>query len=242
MTHAPKALLFDVFGTVVDWRSAVVAGLRRYFEARAVSLDCEQFSLNWRGLYQPAMEAVRNGSRAYVPLDQLHRENLAQLLDAAGLDVSEADRAHLTRLWHRLDPWPDSVAGLAALRRGHVVAPLSNGNISLMVALARHGGLTWDAILGAEIAGSYKPDPAVYLSAARALDLAPEDCMMVAAHNGDLRAARALGMQTAFILRPTEYGPGQTTDLSADEDWDIVTDSLTGLAAALEKGAGSRAR
>jgi len=233
MADPPKALLFDVFGTVVDWRSSVVAGLSAHFANSGVSRDWERFTLDWRGLYQPAMESVRSGARPYVPLDVLHRENLAQLADRDGLDLDDAALDGLTRLWHRLDPWPDSAKGLARLRADRIVAPLSNGNIALMVALARHGGLIWDAILGAEIARSYKPAPAVYLAAAQALDLPPGACMMVAAHNSDLHAARDLGMQTAFVLRPTEYGPEQTEDLTAEDDWDIVTNGLTGLAAAL---------
>ena len=232
MVRPPKALLFDVFGTVVDWRGSVVAALAQHFGPRGVSRDWQQFCLDWRGLYQPAMESVRGGVRDFVSLDVLHRENLATLAVRDGIDLGPEDLDRLTRIWHRLDPWPDSVGGLARLRAGHVVASLSNGNIALMVALARHAGLVWDAILGAEIARAYKPDPAVYLRAAEALDLPAGDCMMVAAHNDDLRAARALGMQTAFVLRPTEYGPGQTADLSAEDDWDIVTDSLTGVAAA----------
>ncbi|WP_172294056.1 haloacid dehalogenase type II [Pseudoruegeria sp. HB172150] len=230
----PKALLFDVFGTVVDWRSSVISELETFFAPREVVLDWEQFALDWRALYQPAMDAVRSGAREYVALDVLHRENLEVLLARHGIrGLSGDDLWHLTTVWHRLDPWPDCAAGLARLKQQRIVATLSNGNIALMVNLSRHGGLVWDAILGAEIARAYKPDAAVYLRAAEALDLAPGDCMMVAAHNGDLRAARALGLQTAFILRTTEYGPGQTADLKAEEDWDFVTDSLTGLADAL---------
>jgi 2-haloacid dehalogenase len=229
-----EALLFDVFGTVVDWRSSAVRELEAFFGARGVTQDWESFALDWRALYQPAMEAVRSGARDYVALDVLHRENLLTLLERHGIEgLSEDDLWHLTRIWHRLDPWPDSAGGLAALKAQRIVAALSNGNIALMVNLSRHGGLVWDAILGAEIARAYKPDPAVYLTAAGALGLAPEACMMVAAHNDDLRAARALGMQTAFVLRPEEYGPGQGTDLAAEEDWDVVAESLTELAETL---------
>lgn len=230
----PKALLFDVFGTVVDWRSSAISALGAFFGPRGQTRDWARFALDWRALYQPAMDAVRSGARAYAPLDVLHRENLETLLPHYDLGpLDDDDLADLTRIWHRLDPWPDSAAGLAALRGVAPVAALSNGNIALMVNLSRHGGLTWDAILGAEIAAAYKPDPRVYLRAAQALDLAPSACMMVAAHNSDLAAARALGMQTAIVLRPTEYGPGQTEDLAAEDDWDIVVNSLTGLAAAL---------
>lgn len=226
-----KALLFDVFGTVVDWRSSVMRGLAAVFDPRGIAVDPERFALDWRALYQPSMEAVRSGAREYVALDVLHRENLLTLLDRHAITgLSEAEVWDLATVWHRLDPWPDSRAGLAALKTQAVVAALSNGNIALMVNLARHGGLVWDAILGAEIARAYKPDPRVYLSAARALGRAPADCMMVAAHNDDLRAARALGMATAFVRRPREHGPGQTSDLAAEEDWDFAVGSLMELA------------
>ncbi|MDJ0631438.1 MAG: haloacid dehalogenase type II [Rhodobacter sp.] len=235
MSLETKALLFDVFGTVVDWRTSVLAELQAFFGARGVERDWGRFALDWRALYQPAMEAVRSGARDYSNLDVLHRENLLTLLrryDLPALDAAEV--WHLTTAWHRLAPWPDSAPGLARLRESRIVASLSNGNIALMVNLSRHGGLVWDTILGAEIARAYKPDPRVYLRAAEALGLAPDQCMMVAAHNDDLRAARALGMGTAFVLRASEYGPGQTTDLGAEEAWDIVTDSLTGVADALD--------
>jgi 2-haloacid dehalogenase len=230
----PKALLFDVFGTVVDWRGSIERGVRAFFEERDAQVDAARFALDWRALYQPAMAAVREGRRDWVVLDVLHRENLVTLLERDGLQLTEAEIDGLNGLWHRLSPWPDSAGGLASLHRRTVTAPLSNGNIALMVNLARHGGLTWDTVLGAEIARAYKPDPAVYLRAAEALGLAPGDCMMVAAHNDDLRAARALGLRCAFVARPLEYGAQQTRDLEAEEDWEVVTDSLTGLARALE--------
>ncbi len=231
---APKALLFDVFGTVVDWRSSVLAELEGFFGPRGVERDWGQFILDWRALYQPAMAAVREGRREFVLLDVLHRENLLELLERYEIGaLEEAEIWHLTTAWHRLDPWPDSAEGLARLKALAPVAALSNGNIALMVNLSRHGGLVWDAILGAEIARAYKPDPAVYLRAATALGVLPEECMMVAAHNDDLRAARALGMGTAFVLRPSEYGPEQETDLGPEEDWDVVADSLTGVAEVL---------
>ncbi len=231
MSDQVKALLFDVFGTVVDWRSSVAAELKTTFAARGESRDWEQMAMDWRALYQPAMQAVRSGEREYVLLDVLHRENLDLLLDRHGLGgLTGVDLDHLNRVWHRLDPWPDSAEGLARLRARRIVATLSNGNIALMVGLARHGGLVWDAILGAEIAQGYKPDPKVYLRAAHALALDPAQCMMVAAHNEDLRAAHALGFRTAFVRRPTEYGPGQAVDLRAEEDWGFDVGSLTELA------------
>ena len=237
-----EALLFDVLGTVVDWRSSVARELEARFAPRGAARDWARVADDWRALYQPAMEAVRSGRRAFVVLDALHAENLERVLadhdleapDAAGLD-------RLVRAWHRLDPWPDSVEGLAALRRERPVATLSNGNVALLVALARHAGLEWDAILGAELARNYKPVPDVYLRSAEALGLAPERCLMVAAHNDDLRAARALGFRTAFVARPTEHGPEQTTDLAAEEGWDLVVDSLVELARRLGPlGDGSR--
>jgi len=235
MPHRFKALTFDVFGTVVDWRSSVAAELQDFFAPRGVVRDWPQFILDWRALYQPAMQAVRSGARDFVILDVLHRENLLVLLDRyeiAGLTPDEID--HLSQIWHRLAPWPDVVPGLTRLKRSHVLATLSNGNIALMVNLARFGGLPWDAILGAEFTRSYKPDPPTYLGTAAALGLAPDQCLMVAAHNDDLHAARAMGFGTAFIARPTEYGPGQTVDLEPDAAWDFATDSMTGLADLLE--------
>lgn len=237
MKTETKALLFDVFGTVVDWRSSVLAELQAFFAARGVERDWERFILDWRALYQPAMEAVRSSARPYVTLDALHRENLLTLVERYGIEgLGEAEVWHLTTAWHRLDPWPDSAGGLARLKALRIVAALSNGNISLMVNLSRHGGLVWDAILGAEMAQAYKPDPRVYLRAAQALGLAPAACMMVAAHNDDLRAARALGMRTAFVLRPEEYGTGQTTDLNAEENWDFACESLGELADMMAAG------
>ena len=229
-----KALLFDVFGTVVDWRSSVADELQAVFAPRGVVRDWPQVATAWRAMYQPAMEEIRARRRRFVLLDQLHRENLERLLRAHDLGaLPEADMDHLNRAWHRLRPWPDCVAGLSRLRARHVLATASNGNVALMVNLARFGGLPWDAVLGAEFTRSYKPDPQTYLGTAAALGLAPGDCTMVAAHNDDLRAARDLGFGTAFVCRPTEHGPGQTTDLRPEDDWDFVTDSMTGLAGLL---------
>lgn len=231
-----EALFFDVFGTVVDWRSSVARELEAALAPRGVKADWAAMADAWRARYQPAMEEVRAGRRPFVVLDVLHRENLEAVLARFGVQgLRGAELDALTRAWHRLDPWPDSAAGLAALRRRRIVAAMSNGNIALMVNLSRHGGLVWDAILGAEFAQAYKPDPRCYLRGVEALGLEPAQCMMVAAHNDDLRAARALGLATAFIRRPTEHGPGQTTDLEPAEAWDVVCDSLTELAAALEK-------
>ncbi|PRX30513.1 2-haloacid dehalogenase [Meinhardsimonia xiamenensis] len=226
-----EALFFDVFGTVVDWRSSVARALEAALGPRGVSADWAAMADAWRARYQPAMEEVRAGRRPFVVLDVLHRENLEAVLAEFGVGgLSAAELDALTRAWHRLDPWPDSAGGLAALRRARIVAAMSNGNIALMVNLSRHGGLVWDAILGAELAQAYKPDPLCYLRGVEALGLQPAQCMMVAAHNDDLRAARALGLATAFVRRPTEHGPRQTTDLEPAAAWDVVCDSLTELA------------
>lgn len=222
----PQALIFDVFGTCVDWRSSI---------ARAVAtalpgLDAVAFADAWRAEYQPAMERVRSGGRGYVPLDDLHLENLHRV--AARFGVSAPD--HLATAWERLDPWPDVPPGLATLHRTHILAPCSNGSIAMMARLARHAALPWDCILGAEIARDYKPKPQVYLASCAALRLPPEHVMMVAAHNDDLAAARAAGLGTAFVARPTEHGPGQTSDLHPSADWDIVAADFEALAARLQ--------
>jgi 2-haloacid dehalogenase len=184
------------------------------------------------------MARVRDGNRGYVALDDLHLENLHKV--AADFGVTAPDS--LNAAWEKLDPWPDVVAGLTALRASHIIAPCSNGSIALMTRLARYGGLPWDCILGAEIAQDYKPKPAVYLASCKALRLGPHEVMMVAAHNDDLVAARAAGLATAFIRRPTEYGPGQTRDLGPEEDWDIVAEDFHALAHHLEGTATSMAR
>ena len=205
-----KALFFDVFGTLADWRSSIARDAPGMLAPLGHTIDGEAFADAWRAEYQPAMEAIRKGGRGFVKLDILHRENLDRILPGFGLEsLGEKPRADLTRLWHRLSCWPDVAPGLAELKTRFSLAPLSNGNISLMVHLARHNGLPWDAVLGAEIAQDYKPKPAVYLTGAAALDLKPDECMMVAAHSFDLSAAASCGLRTAHIARPNEYGPGK---------------------------------
>jgi 2-haloacid dehalogenase len=218
---AVRALLFDVFGTCVDWRTSV----RRELRARGLP---EELADAWRELYQPQLETVRSGAREWVDLDVLHREALERLLAERGLTV--ADPGELTRAWHRLDPWPDTVRGLTALKERFIIAPCSNGHIAQSVNLAKHAGLPWDAILGAEIAHAYKPQPEVYLRSAAALGLPPGEVTMVAAHNGDLAGAQAAGLGTAFVPRPTEHGPGQSTDLAPEGDWDVVAGDFEALA------------
>ena len=210
MAPAIKALFFDVFGTLVDWRSSIAREAQVLLEPRGVALDWPAFADAWRGEYQGAMDEVRTGRIDFCKLDVLHRRNLDITLTRFGVtDLSEDDKRNLNLAWHRLDAWPDVPKGLARLKRQFMLAPVSNGNISLMVDLARRNDLPWDAILGAEIAGDYKPKPKVYLASAAAFDLAPEACMMVAAHSKDLAAAAALGLRTAHVARPNEHGPGR---------------------------------
>ncbi|MEM9028296.1 MAG: haloacid dehalogenase type II [Pseudomonadota bacterium] len=229
-----KAVLFDVFGTVVDWRTSVTRELRSFGHARGLDADWESFADEWRSLYQPAMEEIRAGRRPFTILDTLHRENLDTLLARHNFpQFTESELEHLVTIWHRLEPWPDVIEGLYRLKRRYIIATLSNGNIGLMVRMARHSGLPWDTILGAEVTKAYKPTQQAYLGCAQALNLKPDACMLVAAHNDDLRAAQNVGFRTAFVLRPTEHGPAQTKDKHATAPWDIVTDSLNGVADAL---------
>ena len=235
-TSSLRALVFDVFGTVVDWRSGVARDARPFLERFAPEADPFAFADAWRRRYSPAMEAVRSGRRPFVRLDVLHRENLEAILPEFGIDAARVPAAALDELnlaWHRLDPWPDAVPALQRLRRRFIIAPLSNGNIALMVDMARRAGLPWDAILGAEVSQAYKPSPQAYLRTLEALMMRADEVCMVAAHNGDLAAARACGLRTAFVRRPTEHGAGQTTDLDPQEDWDVVADDLLGVAQAI---------
>ena len=229
-----KALLFDVFGTVVDWRSSVSAEIEHIAHKYGVEIDAAQMADAWRARYQPAMEEIRQNKRSFEILDILHRENLDHVLASFGLDdVSESDRATLNLCWHRLQGWPDSAEGLKALKRRFILATQSNGNIALIVNMAKQADLNWDVVLGAEVTGYYKPRPEAYDRACAALGLANEACMMVAAHNDDLAAARQQGMRTAFVCRPTEHGPHQTKDLMPAEDWDYTATSFIDLASKL---------
>lgn len=229
-----QALLFDVFGTVVDWRGSIIAELTAFGAAKGIAADWVKFTDDWRGLYQPSMEAVRSGKRAWTILDVLHRESLDTLLAQHGISgLSEADIVHLNKVWHRLKPWPDVVAGLTRLKSRHIIGTLSNGNVGLLTRLAKNSGLPWDVVLGAETARAYKPLPQAYLEAARLLNLAPSQVMLVAAHNGDLAAAAECGLATAFVARPTEYGPHQKVDFKADRAWDVVADTFGGVADAM---------
>jgi len=210
MTLAIKALFYDVFGTLVDWRNSIAREAEAALKPKGFALDWPAFADAWRGEYQGAMEEVRSGRVPFSKLDVLHRRNLEITLKRFGVtSLGEDDKRALNLAWHRLDAWPDVPTGLARLKRKYWLAPVSNGNISLMVDLARRNNLPWDAILGAEIAGDYKPKPRVYLAAAEAFDLTPDQCMMVAAHSSDLAAAAALGLRTAHVARPNEHGPGR---------------------------------
>ena len=229
-----RALTFDVFGTVVDWRGSLIREGQAFGRAHGLTVDWTRFADGWRGLYQPMLERVRSGSLPWTKLDDLHRMALDRLLTEFGIrGLAERDVDHLNRAWHRLDPWPDSVAGLTRLKRRFILATLSNGNVALIVDMARHGGLPWDAVLGAEVARHYKPQPQAYLTTAALLGLEPRQCLMVAAHNSDLAAAEKIGFHTAFVKRPTEYGPDQKTDLAPSQAWDIVADGFVELAARL---------
>ncbi len=230
--HGVKAILFDVFGSVVDWRGSLIGELSAWGASRGLGVDWTGLVDAWRGAYMPSLDQVRRGEKPWTILDDLHRATLDRLVGqfgAAGL--SEADLDFINRGWHRLRPWPDSVAGLMRLKTRYIIGPLSNGNVALLVNMAKSAGLPWDVITATELFRHYKPDPETYLGAAKLLGLAPAQVMMAAAHNGDLKAARAVGLKTAFWARPTEYGPHQSRDFTADEAWDVVAEDIVDFAA-----------
>ncbi len=232
MTDSLKAIMFDVFGTVVDWRRSIANEVRAIPQLH--SIDGELFADRWRGKYQPAMERIRSGDRAWTKLDQLHFENLNEVLEEFDVDsLNDAAKWHLNRAWHRLTPWDDSVPGLERLKSKYIIATLSNGNVALIVNMAKHAALPWDMVLGAEVVGHYKPQPESYLKSAAMLDLKPSQCMLVAAHNSDLVAAAKCGFMTAFVARPTEYGADQKIDLEPTSDYTVVADDFIDLAAKL---------
>jgi 2-haloacid dehalogenase len=236
--RAVRAVLFDVFGTVVDWRSGIAAAVHSFADGHGLELDPYAFADSWRGQYQPAMRRVRAGERPFVSLDVLHRENLDDALRGAGLDPGAFDSRELDALalaWHFLPPWPDSVDGIAAIKRGYIVGPMSNGNTSLLLDMAKAGGLPWDLILGSDVSRAYKPDPEAYLRPAALLELEPGEIMLAAAHEGDLAAARKTGLATAFIARPLEHGPGSGA-VAATSDWDLVGASIPEIADSLQRG------
>ncbi len=226
-----KAIVFDVFGTVVDWRTSIIREGRELGERKDINADWEAFADAWRGKYQPSMERVRKGERPWTKLDDLHRESLLELLKEfkiKGLDKNEIE--DFNKAWHRLDPWPDTVEGLTRLKSKYVIATLSNGNVALLTNMAKRAGLPWDAILGAEPAQAYKPTPESYLRTADFLGLPTEQMMLCAAHNDDLMAARSHGYRTAFVRRPDEYGPNQKKDLKAEHDFDVVGETIVEIA------------
>jgi 2-haloacid dehalogenase len=227
-----KALVFDVFGTVVDWRSSLIADFTAWGKKRGIDADWTALVDGWRAVYAASMDEVRkHPERGYAILDRLHRHSLEKLVEQLSISgLSDADLNYLTMGWHRLHAWPDSVAGLTRLKTKYIIGTLSNGNVALLTEMAKFAGLPWDVILSAELFQHYKPDPETYLGAARLLCLPPEQVMMVAAHNHDLKAAQKLGLKTAFVARPTEYGPLQKYDLEAKGDWDIVAKDFGELA------------
>jgi 2-haloacid dehalogenase len=225
-----KALFFDVFGTLVDWRSGIAREAEAILKPLGHSLDWVAFADAWRGEYQPGMEEVRSGRLPFSKLDVLHRHNLERVLPRFSVvGLTEQQKHRLTLAWHRLDAWPDVPPGLVRLREKFLLAPVSNGNIALMVGLARRNALPWDAILGSEIAGDYKPKPRVYLAAAEAFNLTAENCIMVAAHSRDLKAAAACGLGTAHVARVNEYGPN-TGESGPTVPVDVAAGSLLELA------------
>ena len=229
---AVKALVFDTFGTVVDYRTSIISEGEALGKAKGLTVDWAKFADAWRAAYPPAMDRVRKGELPWTKLDALHRMMLDKVLaDFKVKGLSEAEIDGLNHVWHRLKPWPDAVSGLTRLKKKFIIAPLSNGNVSLMTDMAKHAGLPWDLVLSAELFEHYKPDPETYLGAARLLGLLPEQVMMVAAHNNDIEAAQKLGLKTAFVARPAEYGPLQVRDFKAEGDWDIVARDFNDLAA-----------
>ncbi|GFG53301.1 haloacid dehalogenase type II [Mycolicibacterium agri] len=226
----PTALAFDVFGTVVDWRSSVIRELTEFGVEHGISRDWAAFADEWRGGYAPAMDRVRRGELPWTRIDDLHRMALVEMLAAAGVEVADNDVNHLNRAWHRLDPWPDSVEGLTRLKRRFVITTLSNGNVSLLTNMAKRAGLPWDCVISAELFRHYKPDAEAYLGCADLLGVQPAQLMLVAAHPNDLRAARANGLMTAYVARPREHGPDQQPDRVDDGEFDFTATDFLDLA------------
>jgi len=227
----PKALAFDTFGTVVDWRSSIIAELEAFGESHGVQADWPVLADSWRKGYLPAMDRVRRGELGWTKIDDLHRMILDELLRDAGItSVGDADVDHLNRAWHRLDPWPDSVAGLTRLKDRFVITTLSNGNFSLLTNMAKRAGLPWDCVISAELFHHYKPDREAYLGCADLLGVRPEELMLVAAHPGDLRAAQQAGLRAAYVARPLEYGPNQRPHRFTEGEFDFTATDFLDLA------------
>jgi 2-haloacid dehalogenase len=229
-----KAIVFDTFGTLVDWRGSIIEEGVVWGKAKGLHVDWGHFADRWRAGYGPSMGKVRSGALPWTKLDDLHRMILDSVLVEFGITgLSDEEKDHWNRVWHRLKPWPDTVAGLTRLKKKFTIAPLSNGNIGLINDMAKHSGLPWDVILGAELVRHYKPDREVYLSAGQFLGLKNEEVMMAAAHAGDLKASRECGLKTGFIYRPDEYGPGGKADQARKGDFDVVSTSVIDLAGQL---------
>lgn len=228
---AVEALVFDVFGTVVDWRTTLIRQLAQFGRDHRLQADWAGLADDWRAGYEPAMKKVRDGERPWTSLERLHRESLDALLPRHGLGaLSDEQRETMVLFWHFLDPWPDALAGLERLHQKYILGTLSNGGVRLLADMARYARLPWDVIFSSDLFRRYKPDPAVYLGAAELLDTPPANVMLVAAHNYDLAAARKQGFKTAFVARPTEYGPRQSRDFKAESDWDYVAKDFVDLA------------
>ena len=229
-----RAMTFDVFGTVVDWRTSIIDEGSRITAQLGLQVDWPSLADRWRGGYGPAMNQVRTGDLPWTKIDDLHRMILDRLIPEFGLDsLSSEEVDDLNRVWHRLKPWPDSIAGLTRLRTRYVLSTLSNGNVALLVNMAKNAGLPWDAVLSAELAEAYKPDPSVYLKAADLLGYRPNEVMMVAAHASDLRASAAVGFRTAFVPRPLEYGSNRSRNLESGREFDMVAKDFVDLAVQL---------
>jgi 2-haloacid dehalogenase len=231
-SHEARALTFDVFGTVVDWHGSVAREVRALAANKGLRLNAAKFTKAWRAGYRPAMDRVRSGELPWSKIDVLHRMILDELLVQFNVAdaLTEEDKTHLNLVWHRLKPWPDASRGLKRLKQRYIIATLSNGNTGLLVNLAKQGGLPWDCIFSSETFHHYKPDPEMYLGAADALDIRPEQVMMVAAHKHDLRAAARHGLKTAFIKRPHEYGRNNNPDLASETDFTVNADNFLDLA------------
>jgi len=231
----PKALIFDTFGTVVDWRGSIIEEGTAWGKSKHFEIDWAGFADRWRAGYAPSMEKVRRGELPWTKLDDLHRMILDELLMEFRMmpALNEAEKDHLNRVWHRLKPWPDSVAGLKRLKKKFTIAPLSNGNVALLADMAKNAGLPWDLILSAELAKHYKPDKESYLTAVSLLGLKPEEVMMCAAHINDLNAARSFGLRTGFIHRPNEYGSTRQADKAGPGQFDVVSKDIVDLASQL---------
>lgn len=231
-----RALLFDTFGTVVDWRGSITRMGERLAARKGIDhVDWEAFARAWRAGYRPGLQRVIEGGRGWTPIDVIHRERLDEIIPEFGLEgaLSEAEKADMVLWWHRLEPWPDSVPGLLRLSQRYLIGPLSNGSTVLLANMAKRAAIPWDVVISSDVVRAYKRDPKAYLGACAALDMQPAEVMMCAAHNDDLAAARSHGLRTAYVNRPYEYGADQKKDFAADEDWDIVTDHIGGIADAL---------